>query len=296
DKPDLWINREPVRETKEKTFLEINGERAVELQLAQGNSANRENLKKRYKLEKDFVIIEPSGFDTVVYVLNWWWVTVLLFVLGLVALYIELSAPGIGVGGVTAALCFALFFWSRYLGGTAGWLEVVLFVSGLTFIAVEVFIIPGFGVAGLSGMLLLLASLILAGQKGLIPDTPEEFDALRNTLAAIVVSGVLSGVTAYVISTYLGVIPVLNHLALHPPPPEELPQGNEGFVDSTSGLLVNVGDLGVADSSLRPAGKARFGDSYLDVVTDGEFINRGSRLCISEIVGTRIVVMEVQDG
>ena len=64
---------------------------------------------------------------------------------------LTLTIPDVGprsVGGLIALLCFALFFWSRFLGGTAGWLEVVLFVSGMTFLLAEIFVIPGTGIAG----------------------------------------------------------------------------------------------------------------------------------------------------
>ena len=61
----------------------------------------------------------------------------------------------------------------------------------------------------------------------------------------------------------------------------------------SSDAAFGVGDLGIAHSPLRPAGKARFGESYLDVVTDGDFIERGSQLCITEIAGNRIVVRSI---
>ena len=63
-----------------------------------------------------------------------------------------------------AGLCAILFFWSRFLGGTAGWLEVTLFVLGILFIGLEIFVIPGFGVAGVGG---LAAAVHLAGAQGL---------------------------------------------------------------------------------------------------------------------------------
>ena len=82
--------------------------------------------------------------DTIVYVLNNPFVTGLLVIIGLIALYIEFSAPGLGAGGLVAGLCAVLFFWSRFFSGTSGWLEVILFVAGLVFIAMEIFVIPGF--------------------------------------------------------------------------------------------------------------------------------------------------------
>jgi membrane-bound serine protease (ClpP class) len=151
--PDIWEKGKPVLESREGHFLEVNGERAVELQLAEGNAADRDELKQLLGLAEDLLVIESSGVDTAVFILNLPIVTGVLFVIGLIALYIEFSAPGISVGGLISLLCFALFFWSRFLGGTAELLEVILFVVGTVFIAVEVFAIPGFGVAGITGLL-----------------------------------------------------------------------------------------------------------------------------------------------
>ena len=109
-------------------------------------------------------MLKPSGVDTAVTLLNLPLVTGLLFVIGLVALYIEFMHRAWGLGGLIAGLCFALFFWSRFLGGTAGWLEVILFVAGVAFLAMEVFVIPGFGIAGLTGLLLVFTSILMASQ------------------------------------------------------------------------------------------------------------------------------------
>ena len=96
-------------------------------------------------------MLNPGGLDTAIDILNSGWITGLLLVAGLIGLYIEFTAPGTGIGGLTAAICFALLFWSHFLGGTAGWLEVVLFLLGITFVAVELFLLPGTMVAGITG-------------------------------------------------------------------------------------------------------------------------------------------------
>ena len=90
----------------------------------------------------------------------------------------EAMAPGHGVGGLLAAACFLLLFWSHYLGGTAGWLQVVLFFSGLACIAVEIFLLPGTVVPGLVGASMILVSLVMADQGFLIPQTTQELHTL----------------------------------------------------------------------------------------------------------------------
>jgi len=289
--PGQWEKINPVQESLGDSFLEVNGTRAVELGLAQGTVSSRADLQRRYRPRGELLVFQYTGVDTAVYILNSPWVTGLLFVVGLVALYIELSAPGIGLGGLTAALCFAIFFWSRFLGGTADLLDVILFVAGVAFLLVELFVLPGFGVAGLSGILLILASLILASQTFVIPQTREDWAQLTGTLLVILVSGLAFSVAAYLLSRHFGSLPLLSRLVLVPPnsPGSDKGAGAPGGGQSA----VQVGSRGVAVSLLRPAGKARFGKQYVDVVTEGEFITKGSEVEILEIHGNRVVVGEV---
>ena len=212
-----------------------------------------------------------------------------MFIIGLVALYFEMSSPGLGMGILIAGLCFALFFWSRFLGGTADWLEIVLFLAGLGFLALELFVLPGFGIAGLSGMLLLGASLILASQDFVIPHTGQQLATLLTTLSVLTASMLIFFVLATVMSRYFGSMPILNRLMLQPPAAHaEQPEGKAADEPA-------LGDLGVADSALRPAGRARFGHRMLDVMTDGEFIDRGCRVEIVRISGRRVFVAPAKE-
>src|SRR6202000_2857440 len=94
--------------------------------------------------------IAPGWVDRLVYVLNDDIMTGLLILVGIACIYMELHFTT-GLFGILATVCFGLFFWSRFLGGTADWLEVTLFLIGVAFIAMEVFVAPGFGVFGISG-------------------------------------------------------------------------------------------------------------------------------------------------
>ncbi len=306
DDPAQWEKLKPVFESRKDHFLEVNGTRAVELGLADATVSTREELAERLGFEGKFIVLRFSYVDRMVYILNYPVVTGLLFVVGLVGLYIEFSSPGIGVGGLLAALCFGIFFWSHYLGGTVHWLELVLFVAGVAFVVVEIFIIPGFGVAGLSGVLLILVSLVMACQTTFIPRTPREWATFSVTLQTLFVSGIVFLVIVYFLNARLRMIPLLNRIMLPPPGPdgriasERVAQG-QGHADSdrtaaagpTSGNL-SIGERGVALSLLRPAGKADFAGRRIDVVTDGDFINKNEKVEIVEIIGNRIVVIPVE--
>lgn len=285
DQPEVWQKLQPVHESREKHFLEVSGPRAVELGLAEANLASREELAARYGVQGNLKIVEYTNVDLTVFILNSWFVTGLLVVIGMIALYVEFSMPGVGVGILVAGLCFSIFFWSRFLGGTAGWLEVILFLAGLTFLAVELFVFPGFGVSGLTGFLLLLASLILASHRFIIPRTDQEFAELTGSMMVLAVSFVVVGGSVLVLSRYFGSLPLLSRLTLQPPEATE-----QGAAEGATGVGVQLGDLGTTESYLRPAGKAHFGGRLVDVMTEGDFIARGEAVKIVEIRGSRVVV------
>ena len=291
----------PIAESGHDRFLELNGRRAVEVGLAQGLADSRENLKERYKLPGELTILEPSGVDTFVYILYNPFIIAILIIIGLIGLYIEFISPGVGIGGLIAGLCFALFFWSHFLGGTANWFDVMLFAVGVLCLIAELFIIPGFGVVALTGVVLILISLIMACQKFLIPHNNRELIQLTHTLLIILSSGGGFLLAAFLISKKFGSIPLFSKMMLRPPHPvygfrDEPANLANPFVASPpeNQFTVKIGDVGVAQSSLRPAGKARFGAQIIEVATDGDFIPQGRRVEVVEQSGGRIVVREVE--
>lgn len=286
----------------------MNGARAVELRIASATSADRDDLARRFGVAAPWVVVEPSAKDSAVYILNLPVVTGLLLVVGLIALFVEFSSPGIGVGGLVSLLCFALFFWSRFLGGTSGWLELVLFVVGAVFLAVELFLLPGFGVAGVSGVLLMLAALLMASQEFLVPQTHEQL--IRFARGVVVLVGSLVAFLAGVawIGRSLPTLPFFRRLVLAAPGESgdgRATEGKQWFdpagrpivapkpVVPSSGLQVAVGDWGSSVTPLRPAGKARFHGQSIDVVTDGSFIDAGRQVRVIEVFDYRVVVSEV---
>jgi membrane-bound serine protease (ClpP class) len=296
--PRDWEKQQPVLESRENVFLEVNGQRAVELQLAVAAVGNRDELATRYALDEPLLIVRRDGVEKTVEILNLPIVTGVLLVIGLIALYVELSTPGIGFGGLTCGLCLTLFFWSRFLGGTAGWLEVILVVAGAVFLAVELFVIPGFGITGVTGLLLILAGLVMASQTHLIPQTPRALSQLGLSVLVVVASGMTSLVAAMFLSRYCGSLPILKQLVLKAPSAREDKEAGEkeGPPSETSTRMkVGVGDWGVAESPLRPAGKAIFGDEYVDVITDGSFVDAGSQVRVIRITGNHIVVREIDE-
>ena len=295
-KPDPPWNLVP--ETAEERFFTASGQRTFELGIANGLVEGREELADTMGVELSSAnVYRHTVTDNVVHTLNTSWVTGLLIIVGLIALYVELSAPGIGIGGLLAGLCALLFFWSRFFGGTSGWLEVLLFVAGVTFVLFEIFIIPGFGIPGATGLFLMLASVVLASQDFVFPTTADQWNQSLTTMVTLALSGCVFIVAAVFITKRLGSIPIFNQLVLNPTEQNsEQSKDNEGSgkTDPQTHPHVSVGDWGKTESPLRPAGRAMFAGRSVDVVSDGSFVDRGLQVKVTKISGNIITVAVVE--
>jgi membrane-bound serine protease (ClpP class) len=206
--------------------------------------------------------------------------------------------PGIGAGGIIATLCAGLFFWSNFMGGTAGILEVLLFIGGIGLIVLELFVIPGWGVSGILGFLLVLASAVLASQSFVIPQSTAEVTQFINTLTMIFVAMTLIAIGGVAITKRIGRIPFFNQIVLTPPVDlgsSDPKKGNSTWSkpEPAAHPIVSIGDWGEAVTVLRPAGRARFASRSVDVISDGEFIDPGTRIRVVRIQGAIVTVTRV---
>jgi membrane-bound ClpP family serine protease len=219
-------------------------------------------------------------------------VNVFLVMIGIAGLILELKMPGVGLPGVIAAVCFVLFFWAHSFVGQFTMLAVLLFVLGLILIAVEIFVLPGVAVMGISGIVLVILSLVLVTLERM-PETSQDWISLGTRVSAFGISLVVAIIGAFVLAWYLPHLPYASRLVLVPPTEEEAAGGEQALVAAADARAALLGAIGVAATTLRPAGKARFGDDYLDVIAEGDYVNPGSRVQVIEIEGNRIVVKEV---
>jgi membrane-bound serine protease (ClpP class) len=290
---DKWEKVKPVFGSGNDRFLTLNGKSATEVGLATGTVSNLSDLKERYKLTTEPILFESTWVDTLVAILNFPLVAGLLLVLGLIFLYVEFYIPGFGIFGIMSALCFGIFFWATFLGGTADWLEVLLFLGGVACVLTEMFLLPGFGVFGVTGVLMVIAGLTMA----ITPAASQ----LTNSLDTLAASATTVGsamavflVAAVILARFLGTLPLFRRMMLAPPT-GSIGQGDEPIADSaaTSWNSLAIGQEGVARTPLRPAGKARFDDMEVDVVAEGSFIAQGSSVRIVIAQGNRIVVRSI---
>ena len=296
--PDRWVKGPMVPESRKGLPLTVDATRAHELRIAETPVTGFEELKERVGVpaEVNLVAIGRTWIDDFVFFLNDSWVMGFLFFVGIVCIYLELHFMT-GLLGIISAVCFGLFFWSNLLGGTAGWLEVVLFMLGIGCLAMEIFVVPGFGVFGVSGGLLILGALIMASQTFGNLESGRDLESAKNTMITLSVSVLAVVVMAVALSRFLPSIPLLNQMILSPPGAADLPDLDEPLLrpeltDSAPGSEL-VGSLGTARSVLRPAGKAQIDGKLRDVVSEGPFLPEGTTVEVVRISGNRIVVRQV---
>ena len=229
----------------------------------------------------------PTWSEGLVQFLNSVAVTMILLVAGLVAIYVAVKTPGMGVPEVIAVCCFAVFFLSKYLVGLAGFIEPVIFLVGLALLFIEVFVTPGFGFMGVSGILCILISVVLALQRFVLPD-PSLPDAV-----GLFVENLLTVFGSIFISLALFAI-LLRYLpkggAFKPFILSATERAEQGYVVGSVAQRVLLGRKGLAVTTLRPSGKAEIDGDTLLVVSDSEFIEAGTPVIVAEVRGNRIVV------
>jgi membrane-bound serine protease (ClpP class) len=256
-----------------------------------------EELKNLYGLRGRSIRVDGPGWvDSLVAILTDPYVSWMLLFIGVLMMVVELKLPGIGLPAIISAVAFILFFWSKNLSGTADQLEILLFLIGLVCVAIELFVLPGFGVFGMSGILLMLCSIVLASHSFVWPTQDYEYQELGHTLLQL--TGMLLAVGGCVIALarYLPTLPLLNRLVLRPEPwtivePDDsiTRPDSEGY----ESLAFLIGETGRTTSPLRPAGKARFGSRLIDVTTAGRFVEPDSLIEVVDVQGTRVIVKRV---
>jgi membrane-bound serine protease (ClpP class) len=265
---------------KKGQLLTLSTNEAVQLKFAKAQVADETALLRAIGLPGAQVITtEPNWAEDIVRFLTNPLVAPLLLSLGILGLVLEIKTGAFGLGGILSLTSLGLFFGSSFILGLAGWEEVLLLGLGAIALAVEVFVLPGFGVAGVVGTLAIVASMVLA-MMGARPSTGDVAQALA-------VLGASLFITMAVIYAWLRHLPnsgrfsgLLLRGSVHK---------SQGFVSAP-----NRGDLigldGVAVTDLRPSGTARVGEERIDVVTEGEYVRQGSRVQVVQSDGYRHVV------
>jgi membrane-bound serine protease (ClpP class) len=300
--PAVSVERRQVISAPGKLLSLTSGE-ALRYGLAAGLAANRDELLTATGITGDIRESNLSLADSVITFLTSGPVQSILILLGLVMIFLEINTPGFGIPGIVAIVSFLVVFGTSALLGRVGSLELILFLAGLGLLAVELFVIPGFGVVGISGFLLIGVSLVFSMQDFIVPRFDWEW-ALLGRNALVVFTGLVAAVTGIAVIALLGPkTKLFDRLTLKTAITEtasgaQVPPGLDGegsgsAAEGVENYAALVGKTGVADSALRPSGKAVFDDKVYNVEADGEFVDPGRGIKVTRVRGNRIIVRRV---
>ncbi len=211
-------------------------------------------------------------------------VSSILIAVGVLGIIVEIQTPGFGVPGGVGLATLALFLWGHWLVRLAGWEEILLIVIGLILLAVEVFVIPGFGIFGALGIAALLGGLGLS-----LIGTGATWEAAVTALGQVVIALLLAVVAALALLRVFPRSRFGRRLVLEGGLPAEGGYSSEPQSDHRW-----LGKRGTAVSTLRPAGIAHFDHERLDVVAEGEYIDAGEPIEVLRVEGNRIVVRRIE--
>ncbi|MDR3182131.1 MAG: hypothetical protein LBT89_04280 [Planctomycetaceae bacterium] len=237
-----------------------------------------DEFKLLFHLEKDPAFVQPTWAEKIVQILSAPEMSIILMLLAWLGIIIEGKMPGIGIGAFVTVVCLALFFWSTYLGGTAGYLEILLFFIGTGCLLFEIFVLPGFGIFGIGGIVIILASFILASQTFVIPHNAYQFSQLQHTLLMLVAGSCCLFALGYYLSRTL----------------DKYTKQTDGTLIEEAEKLADYGYLfgeqGITATPLVPAGKVIIGSREYDVVSEGMLIDKGEPVEVIAITGYKITV------
>lgn len=193
-------------------------------------------------------------------------------------IFVEIRTPGIGLPLLTAIIGALLYFAPGYIGHLVSYWEILLFAVGLILIGIEIFVIPGFGVAGITGIVAVVVSLAFA-----MVDNIELFhwDGSLNLqpviqpLGIVIISAAASIFGSVWLVKRLYGTRSFDHIALR-----QQMKAEDGFTGVVSGLQGIVGESVVVFTDMRPGGKVKTGDGRILEATlkFGGFASKGETL------------------
>ncbi len=285
-----------------KTLLTVNQNRAVDIGLSQSKDIRTDGDLSQFLGANSLTRVPQTWSEDAAGWLTSPWVRAILVLALLLGAYVEFQSPGLGAPGAVAVAALVVLIGAPFLIGLAEVWHILVFMLGVVLILVELLVIPGFGVFGVSGLICMFVGLVMmvvpaAGTGPLRLPPPEMMNRLYLSTAWMVVSVIASGTAFFYLLRHFEHIPLLGRMVL-----QNQPSSSEGAVgdpdnappvsgdEAIGGGRLKVGATGRTTTELRPSGRAQIDEQTVDVVTPGNFIEPGRPIKIIEVHGNRIIV------
>jgi membrane-bound serine protease (ClpP class) len=207
----------------------------------------------------------------------------LLTTFGFLGILFELQSPGWGIPGVVGLICLILSLSASYIAQLATISDMLLIIAGFSLIMLEAFVIPGFGVVGISGIGIVVYGLYLL----LIPNVPVGEEVLSNAT-----DGFMIGLLGAIIGIYL-LLKLMVKTKFWKQLTAPGSQKKEDGYTNSFGWESLIDQIGVADTDLHPSGWVRVEDKRFFMISEGDFIEKGSSVKILSVDGNRVLVKKL---
>ncbi|ACB84776.1 protein of unknown function DUF107 [Natranaerobius thermophilus JW/NM-WN-LF] len=261
----------------ENQLLTLSAEEAKEHGMAEGIVNNYDELLEKTGYEGANIVEYPMEWaERMARFFTSPAVASILLTLGMAGLVIELSSPGLGLPGLVGLLCFGLFFGGHIFAGLAGYEVLLFFIVGIILLLIEA-IAAGFGVMGLAGIVSFGFAIVISAES-----TEQGLMMLLYSLLGTIIVLVIA-FRYFVRSRFWDRI-ILNHSE----------SKDQGYVGTNTEYKNLVGESGVTEGPLRPAGTAQISGERIDVISEGGYIPEGTPVQVSKVEGSRVIVKEIK--
>jgi len=278
------IKVDDIEGRKDGKLISLTTEQALKYKIADGTAENMEALLDSLGYSSVQTIETTENWsEAIVRFLTNPVVASLLTTFGFLGILFELQSPGWGIPGFVGLACLILSLSASYIAQLATMSDMLFVLTGLALILLEVLVIPGFGIAGLGGIGLMIYGLYLL----LLPDIPVGEEVLGQAM-----DGFLIGLVGAVIGLVLLVKLMIKTKFWEQLTAPDTQKKEDGY-SNTLGWESLQGETGIADTDLHPSGWVRVKDQRIFVVSEGEFIEEGKEIKILSVDGNRVLVREL---
>lgn len=271
--------------------LTMTADEALSVGYCDGIAENISEIAVKYMGLENYELkaYNPSVFDYIKDFLTNGIVQSILIMIIIGGIYIELKTPGVGLPIAVAITAALLYFTPLYMDGYAQNWEIILFVVGLILIAFEIFVIPGFGVAGISGIILTAAGLFLA----LIGNVDLDFEGVSSDQALKSLITVIVGI----FMSFIMIISLISRIGKEGSMFRNiaLTSDQEGFISVPEEQKQFIGQIAIAATVLRPSGKVILNGNYYDAVANRGFIEQGKTVKVIKYENSQLYVVEIKE-
>ena len=272
---------------KEGKLISMTTQQALKYRIADGTAENMDALLDSLGLSAVSVTESTENWsEAVVRFLTNPVVASLLTTFGFLGILFELQSPGWGIPGFVGLTCLILSLGASYIAKLATMSDFLFIFAGIGFLLLEVLVIPGFGIAGIGGIVLLVYGLYML----LLPDIPVGDEILSQAT-----DGLLIGIIGGAIGLYLLARMMIKTQFWQQLTSPGIQKKEDGYT-TTSGWESLTGQTGTAESDLHPSGWVKIENQRVFVVSEGEFLNKGTAVKILSVDGNRVVVRKLNDN